>query len=127
VIECVRLAPWLEAFAVEHDASAAEACRTNAATHGVAVSVVASCAGLPPPDRVFVGGGGLDVLEMAWDRLRSGGILVATHAALDRAATAASTLGNLTSVVANRGRQLPDGGWRLEGTNPVFITWGAKP
>ncbi len=82
---------------------------------------------LPDPDRVFVGGGGLEVLDAARGRLRPGGRIVATFAALDRAAAAAERLGHLAQISVNRGRRLPDGGWRLEPDNPVFLTWGSAP
>ena len=128
-IECARVAPWLDAIAVERDQDAAESCRTNARRHQIGLRVcegeAPSCLdGLPSPDRVFVGGGGIDVLRAARDRLRPGGVIVATFAAIDRAATAADLLGNLTQVAASRGRRLPDGGWRLESANPTFVAWG---
>jgi len=130
-IECARLAPWLEVIAVEDDPGAAAGAVSNARAHGAALRVVAATAPgclveLPDPDRAFVGGGGLAVLGAAWARLRPGGVVVATHAALDRASAAADLLGNLTQVAASRGRQLPDGGWRLEAANPVFVTWGTR-
>lgn len=128
-IECARVAPWIDAIAVERDPDAAESCRTNARRHQVGLRVCEAEApgcldGLPSPDRVFVGGGGVDVLRATRDRLRSGGVIVATFAALDRAAVAADLLGNLTQVAASRGRRLPDGGWRLEAANPTFVVWG---
>ena len=49
---------------------------------------------------------------------------MATYAAIDRAAAAAARLGNLVQLHADRGRLFPDGGVRLEASNPVFITWG---
>lgn len=128
-VECAGLAPWMEVIAVEHDQQAAATIAANARDHGVALRVAEGAApaaleDLPDPDRVFVGGGGLEVLTAARRRLRGDGIVVATHAALDRASAAATLLGNLTQVAASRGRVLPDGGWRLEAANPVFVTWG---
>lgn len=127
-IECARLAPWTEVFAVERDPEAAESARVNSRRAGVAVHVIEAgapnCfATLPDPDRIFVGGGGLEVLHAANARLRPRGTIVATHAAVDRAAVAADLLGNLSQIAASRGRRLPDGGWRLEADNPVFMTW----
>lgn len=130
-VECARLAPWIEVVAVERDADSASSCRDNARRHAVALRI---CEGeapdcldtLPDPDRVFVGGGGLGVLRAAHDRLRTGGTIVATFAAIDRAAEAAELLGNLTQLVASRGRRLPDGGWRLNATNPIFVCWGTR-
>jgi precorrin-6B methylase 2 len=50
--------------------------------------------------------------------------VVATFAALERAAEAAALLGNLVQVSVSQGERLPDGGLRLAARNPVFVTWG---
>jgi precorrin-6Y C5,15-methyltransferase (decarboxylating) len=81
-------------------------------------------AGLPDPDRAFVGGGGADVLDAVLARLVPGGRAVAVFAALDRAAAAAQRMGHLVQVAVSRGAVLPDGGFRLAAENPVFIAWG---
>ena len=130
-VECLRVAPWVKAIAVERDPEAAESCRENARSHQVALRVceaeAPSCFdALPAPNRVFVGGGGVEVVRAARERLRPGGVIVATFAALDRAAAAADLLGNLTQLAASRGRRLPDGGWRLEAANPTVVTWGNR-
>jgi precorrin-6B C5,15-methyltransferase / cobalt-precorrin-6B C5,C15-methyltransferase len=128
-VECARLAPALRVLAVERDAADAARIAANAAAHGVTVEVVKGGApacldGLPTPDRAFVGGGGLAVLDAVLDRLAPGGRIVATYAALDRAAAAAERLGSLVQVAVSRGQALPDGGVRLAAENPVFVTWG---
>lgn len=128
-VECALICPGLTVFAVERDEEAAAKVADNAARLGAGVHVVTGAApgalvGLPDPDRVFVGGGGLTVLDGAVRRLRPGGRVVATFAALDRAAQAADRLGRLVQVSVARAAQLPDGGWRLTGTNPVFVAWG---
>jgi precorrin-6Y C5,15-methyltransferase (decarboxylating) len=125
-IECARVSPGLRVFAVDRDV---ERLRANVSTHGVRVEVVegeapAVLAGLPAPDRAFVGGGGLDVLGAVLERLTPGGRVVATFAALDRAATAAVRLGHLVQVGVSRANVLPDGGVRLAAENPVFVAWG---
>ena len=103
--------------------------RVNIAAHGVPVDVIEGDAPdalspLPDPDRAFVGGGGIDVLDAVLARLRPGGRVVATYAALDRAAAAADRLGSLVQVGVSQGARLPDGGWRLAADNPVFVAWG---
>ena len=128
-VECARLSPGLRVIAVERDADQAERVRLNAAEHDVPVEVVegdapAVLAGLPAPDRAFVGGGGIDVLGAVLERLTPNGRVVATFAALDRAATAAVRLGHLVQVAVSRGNVLPDGGVRLAAENPVFVAWG---
>jgi precorrin-6Y C5,15-methyltransferase (decarboxylating) len=84
--------------------------------------------GLPDPDRVFVGGGGLNVLESVLDRLRPGGVVVATYAALDRAAAAGTRLGHMVQLAVSRGVPLGgSGALRLAAENPVFVCWGPGP
>lgn len=124
-VEAARLRPGLHVVAVERDAEDAARIRANADEHGVVVDVVEgeapeALAQLPDPDRVFVGGGGIDVLDACVARCPH---LVATFAALDRAAQAADRLGQLVQVGLARGIRLPDGGLRLEAENPVFVVW----
>ncbi len=128
-VECARLCPALEIYAVEQDPEAASLVRANCTTHGVHVNVVSGRApsaldSLPEPDRAFVGGGGMAVLDTVLERLRPGGRVVAAYAALERAAQAEQRLGNLVQIAVSRGRRLPDGSPRLEAENPVFIAWG---
>lgn len=128
-VECARLAPALRVVAVDRDSEAAGMVAANAAAHGVTVEVVTGEAPgaltrLPDPDRVFVGGGGLDVLDAVLARLRPDGRVVATYAALDRAAAAHQRLGNLVQVAVSRGAALADGGVRLAAENPVLVAWG---
>jgi precorrin-6B C5,15-methyltransferase / cobalt-precorrin-6B C5,C15-methyltransferase len=128
-IECARLSPGLKVFAIERDREQAARIRANAERHRVAVTVVeefapAALAGLPDPDRVFVGGGGIDTLESALGRLRPGGVIVATYAIVDRAVAAASMLGNLVELSVSRGLPTGELGMRLKAENPVFVCWG---
>ena len=130
-VECALVAPSLRVVAVERDPDQAARARANAAAHRAALEVVEGEApgvldGLPAPDRAFLGGGGLAVLDAVLDRLRPGGRVVATHAALDRAAAAAGRLGHLVQVAVSIGERLPDGGLRLAAENPVFLTWGPE-
>ena len=130
-VECARLAPGVEVFAVERNDDDVDRIRANVADHGVDVAVVhgeapAALDGLPDPDRAFVGGGGVAVLDAVVQRLRPDGVVVAAYAALDRAAAAAERLGNLVQLGVSRGEQLPDGAWRLAAENPVFLAWGPK-
>jgi precorrin-6B C5,15-methyltransferase / cobalt-precorrin-6B C5,C15-methyltransferase len=131
-VECARLCPGLRVIAVERNAEDAARVRTNAATHGVSVEVVhgeapSALSLLPDPDRVFVGGGGLEVLDAALPRLRPNGTVVATFALLDRAVQAQKRLGRLVQVGISRGVETGDLGIRLSAENPVFLCWGPFP
>jgi precorrin-6Y C5,15-methyltransferase (decarboxylating) len=127
-VECALLCPGLRVFAVERRPDDARRIEENSRCAGAAVAVVAASApdalaGLPDPDRAFVGGGGIEVLDAVISRLRPRGRVVATFAALDRAAAAADRLGHVVQLAASRGERLPDGGWRLAAANPVFVVW----
>jgi precorrin-6Y C5,15-methyltransferase (decarboxylating) len=132
-IEAATIAPALRVYAVEQVADDAARIGPNAVAAGVEgnVEVVvgpapAALATLPDPDRVFVGGGGLDVVRACWDRLGPGGRLVATFVVLDRAATAYELLGEMVQVHVDRAVPIGRAGVRLEPTNPVFVCSGAK-
>ncbi len=126
--ECARLAPGLRVFAIERRADGADQLGVNLSgttavvVHGEAPRALRD---LPDPDRAFVGGGGLEVLEGVLARLRPGGAVVATYAALDRAAAAAARLGHLVQVAVSRGVSIGEAGSvRLAAENPVFVCWG---
>ncbi len=128
-IEAARLCPGLRVIAVEQDDESANRIDANARAHSVVVDVVRGTApgalvGLPDPDRVFVGGGGIDALDGALHRLRPGGVVVANYALLDRAVLGWQRLGNLVEVTIARGVPLGEGSVRLAATNPVFLCWG---
>lgn len=125
-LEAAALCPGLTVFAVDRDVTHL---RANAAGSRVAVvegEAPGVLASLPDPDRAFVGGGGIGVLDAVLHRLRPGGVAVATYAALDRAAAAADRLGSLVQVAVSRGERLPDGSLRLAAENPVFVVWGPQ-
>jgi precorrin-6Y C5,15-methyltransferase (decarboxylating) len=130
-VECALLCPQLEVYAVEREPAEAQRAAENARAHGAAVHIVRGSApsalgGLPDPDRVFVGGGGMPVLDAALRRLRPGGTAVATYASLERAAGAFRRLGNLAEISVARGEALPEGAVRLQAANPVFVAWGPE-
>jgi precorrin-6Y C5,15-methyltransferase (decarboxylating) CbiT subunit len=128
-IEAALAAPGLRVVAVERDPAAAATVVANAAVLGAVVEVVTGAApdalaDLPAPDRVFVGGGGLDVLDACLAAARPGARVVATYAAADRALAARARLGSLAQVSVDVAADLPDGGVRFVADNPVFVAWG---
>ncbi len=127
-VDCARLAPGLRVIAVERRGDDCERIRANARGTGVTVvegEAPAVLADLPDPDRAFVGGGGLAVLDAVLDRLRPGGVVVATYATIGRAAEAVRRLGSLVQVQVSRGAEIgADGHVHLVAENPVFVCWG---
>jgi precorrin-6B C5,15-methyltransferase / cobalt-precorrin-6B C5,C15-methyltransferase len=128
-VECARLRPALRVIAIEQNAEDAARITENARRHGAVVEVVcgtapAALVGLPDPDRVFVGGGGLAVLDAALSRLRPEGVAVATYALMERAADAQRRLGHLVQISVSRGVPTGQLGTRLSAENPVFVCWG---
>jgi precorrin-6Y C5,15-methyltransferase (decarboxylating) len=125
--EALALAPGLEAYAVERGATADLAANLEG-TGAVLVAGEApdALAGLPDPDRVFVGGGGLAVLDAVLARLRPGGRVVATFASPARAAAAWDRLGHLVQVSVARAVPAGSAGMRLAAENPVFVCWGPE-
>jgi len=131
-IECARLSPGLRVIAIERHPEDAARVEANARQHGVAVEVVVgeapgALASLPDPDRVFIGGGGLPVLDHALERLGPGGMVVATYVVLDRAVAAMARLPNLVQVGVARAVPVGRVGIRLAAENPVFVCWGPEP
>jgi precorrin-6Y C5,15-methyltransferase (decarboxylating) len=128
-VECALLRPGLTVLAIEETPDAASQAAANALALGAGVHVVGASApdaffGLPAPDRVCIGGGGLPVLDAVLAHLRPGGRVVAAYDSVDRAVAAADRLGNMVQVGIGRGERLVGGGWRLAARNPVFVVWG---
>ncbi len=128
-VEAAAVAPGLSMYALERDPSQLQVLRAN--TTGTQVKVVegeapAAFDALADPDRVFVGGGGIAVLESALTRLRPGGRIVAVYASMSRAVEGAQKLGAMIQVSVSRAVPIgEDGSLRLNSENPVFVCWGA--
>lgn len=128
-IEAARLAPGLRVVAVERAPDQAARVRANAAALGVEVTVVAGAApaalaGLPAPDRGFVGGGGIDVLDAVRARVGDRGVVAATYTVVERALAARDRLGAMVQLSVARASPIGDLGVRLAPENPVFVCWG---
>jgi precorrin-6B C5,15-methyltransferase / cobalt-precorrin-6B C5,C15-methyltransferase len=139
-IEAGRLADRGAVYAVERDAGRAEMLRRNLARHGswnveaVEGEAAAVSAGLPPPDAVFIGGGGHELGSLVEASVRAmrgrpaavPGRLVANLATIEstqEAVAACRRLGirwRLSQVQISRARDL---GGRLgwEALNPVHV------
>jgi precorrin-6Y C5,15-methyltransferase (decarboxylating) len=129
-IECA--AHHAAVVAIERDPESCALIRHNAGTAGVLVveaSAPEAYDGLPDPDAVFVGGGGLDALSGALARRPE--TVVATYAAVDRATLARRLLADAgyrvegVQLAVSRFADLPGGSFRLEAQNPVFLLSGS--
>jgi precorrin-6Y C5,15-methyltransferase (decarboxylating) len=128
-IEAAALAPGLRVFSIERNQLDAERISANASSFEVEVETVLGEAPevlgrLPDPDRVFIGGGGVEVLDACLGRLRPGGVVVATYVLMDRALAAYQRLGNMVQVRIDRCVPLGGVGVRMDPANPVFVCWG---
>jgi precorrin-6Y C5,15-methyltransferase (decarboxylating) len=119
-----------DVHAVERDADDADRVRRNAERHGVRVDVVTGAApaaleGLPEPDAVFVGGGGLGVVEACVAR-RPARIVVALATVEQVAPVLAATAAYAPSAVLLQVSAFaPLGhGHRLVPAGPVFVVSG---
>ena len=133
-VEAARLAPGMRVFAVERHPEDCDRIRANA--EGLAVTVIEGTAPeclieLPDPDRIFVGGGGIETLAAAVTRLRAGGVVAATFAVVGRALAAVELLhdhgigSEMAQIAVSRARSIgPGGELRLVAENPVFVVWG---
>ena len=120
---------------MERDPDSCERIGLNAAMHGVDVRVVRGQAleallGLPLPDAVLVGGGGVEVIRAAVNREPR--IVVVTITAVDLLPAAKAALkasgrrvdGALLQV--SRLAALPGEAHRFAAVHPVFVLWGER-
>lgn len=133
-VECAAMNAAV--IAIEDDPEACLLIRRNAASFRVDLRVVPGhapevYAGLPEPDAVFVGGGGLPALEGAL--VYRPASVVAAYAAVDRIGsarwllTAAGYEVEGFQIAASRFADLPGGSVRLAAQNPVFLIAGRRP
>jgi len=124
-VECARFG----AAVIAVESAGTEAIERN--TVGLGVRIVHgfapdAFADLPDPDAVFVGGGGLPVLEACVER--GPARLVATVAAVERVGPFMAAMRGYdveaVQLQANRLVPLPDGAHRLSATNPVCVISG---
>lgn len=132
-VECAVLRAAV--IAIDSDPSAEQVIRSNALTKDVDIRVLIGAAedlvhDLPEPDAVFIGGGGLPVLNAVLTR--SVPRIVATYAAIDRMTQAREVLISAGYEVegiqlqSSRMTDLPAGGFRLAATNPTFLLSAKK-
>jgi precorrin-6Y C5,15-methyltransferase (decarboxylating) len=140
-IEAAQIASGGQVFAIEMDPEDYGLISSNAERFGVTnLTPILGRApeaweGLPPPDAIFVGGSGRHVsklVELAVDRLRSGGRIVANVGSLENLSAVREVLhrkaGDSSALMVNLAHghdQL--GSYRFEARNPTFLLWAKKP
>lgn len=140
-IEAAQLAPDGRVYAIEVDPDGVAICRDNVRAHGVDnVRVIAgrapeALAALETPDAVFVGGskGSMaEIIDVALDRLRPGGRIVANAITLENANEAYQSLRRhalvpeVTLLQVSRSEPLAHY-QRYEALNPIQIFAATKP
>ncbi len=131
-IEAALLCPQLTVTCVERDPDKCKNIQENAHSFGVNLTVECkeiseAISTLQDPQSVFVGGGGIDALDMVLSRFASNmPTIVATFSAIDRALSGYDRLGHVCEVSTSQARRLPDGGVRLVPNNPVFVAWNRE-
>ena len=132
-VECALLRAAV--IAIDSDPDSEQLIRANALAKDVDVRVLIGSAqdllnDLPDPDAVFIGGGGLPVLNAVL--ARNVPRIVATFAAIDRMTQAREALISADYEVegiqlqSSRMSVLPAGGFRLAATNPTFLLSAKK-
>jgi precorrin-6B C5,15-methyltransferase / cobalt-precorrin-6B C5,C15-methyltransferase len=133
-VECARFGAHV--VAVESDPAQCERIRRNAERHRVRPQVIhgrapEALSTLPPADAVFAGGGDRAVLEAAV-RHASPRTVVVTLAAVTRVGETAALLtahgyeADGVQLQPSRLAPLPNGQFRLNAENPVFVLWGQR-
>lgn len=140
-VEAAQIAAQGTVYAIEMDPDDHQLILENAKRFGVAnlVPVLGRAPeawdGLPDPDAVFVGGSGRGIsrlVDQAYQRLRSGGRLVATMGSIDNLAETHRLLHGYSSSVKVWMISMARGNYQLDrirfqSLNPVFLVAVVKP
>jgi precorrin-6Y C5,15-methyltransferase (decarboxylating) len=140
-IEAAKISAGGTVYAVEMDAEDHGLIRDNAERFGVAnlVAILGRApdawAELPDPDSIFVGGSGREIsgiVELAYQRLRPGGRLVASVGSIESLSGVHESLGRLNDDVKVLMINLARGTYQLErvrfeAMNPTFLLSVIKP
>lgn len=140
-IEAAKISAGGTVYAVEMDAEDHGLIRDNAERFGVAnlVAILGRApdawAELPDPDSIFVGGSGREIshiVELAYQRLRPGGRLVASVGSIESLSGVHEMLGKLNDDVKVLMINLARGTYQLErvrfeAMNPTFLLSVIKP
>lgn len=127
-LTAIQHLPQLRLFLVESDPIQLRLLRINSSRFPGAFVIPGriqdEIANLPHPDAVFVGGGGVEILSAVKATVTKPTFVLASFAGINKVSQAADLLGNMMEIMLPVGKRLPDGSWRLESENPIFISWG---
>ena len=140
-IEAAQIASGGTVYAIEMDPADHQLIMANAERFGVAnlVAVLGRAPDawhdLPDPDSIFVGGSGREishVVELAYERLRPGGRLVANVGSIESLSTVHETLQRVAKDVNLWMINIARGTYQLErvrfeAMNPTFLLGVVKP
>lgn len=127
-IECSLLRPDLEVFAIEKNPDDILRIKSNAKKHEVRINILEAKApeifpSLKLADCMFIGGGGIEVLEQSLNYLKEGGSIVATYTSIDSAIKAFRLLGSMVQIQISTATPIQSSSTRLQANNPIFLAW----
>ncbi|MBO4630623.1 MAG: precorrin-6Y C5,15-methyltransferase (decarboxylating) subunit CbiT, partial [Lentisphaeria bacterium] len=130
-IEAAGMCPGLQVFAIEKDVERVQHILKNIDKEGLTnIQVLQGksevlTAELPRPNRIFIGGGGKELLEAAFERLVPGGILVMTAVMLDTIAMMCHTLREhrqeFLTLQVSRAEEILPGNSMIRAENPIAV------
>ena len=127
-LELLGIRPDLDLISIDVDGAACELISSNSLATGRQLEIVHSnicqvAKHLREPSAVFVGGGGIRALEVVLDAVGPSIQVVASSATMENAQSFRQLLGEQVLVQIYRSVALGSAGNRLDGYNPVFISY----
>ncbi len=136
-LEAAGLCPDLSVCAVEKNEARTAQLEENARREGLPNFLVRPgdaltlADELPPPDRIFIGGGAAGLLKTAFERLNPGGRLVATGVTAETTALLCTELltyrTELLTLNVSRAESISGGAHLFRAENPILIAVFVKP
>ena len=136
-LEAAGLCPELQVHAVEKNPERLAHLRANIQAEGIG-NIVAHegnaldlLSALPPPNRIFIGGGGVELLRQSFDLLLPRGHLVMTGVTVETVSLLSAALPEyrkeLLTVAVSRARKIVTGDAMWSAENPITIAVFTQP
>ena len=131
-LDLLGIRPDLDLISIDVDAEACELISSNSLATGRQLEIIHSnicqvAKHLRKPSAVFVGGGGIRALEDVLDAVGPSIQVVASSATMENAQAFRHLLGEQVLIQIYRSVALGRAGNRLDGYNPVFISYRSYP